>query len=436
MGHAGRALVPPLSRGAHRCRRSAALDGALPELEHDVRGVSLHRPAQGLRRQERQLCHELGRDRRGLRGVPRAGGGARQLGQDSSRRCEARERSDRPAGEFRRWRRALRGRGLRAVPLAPRPAQQRGAAAPTLPRSLRAGDAARGPLPRQRPDPGGGVRLRLVPSEPDVPGGGALQRLPRPAFPRVLGAGQRALRALPRGASGPAFPQPRRQALRHARAPLPSGRLAERQLRRLPHARAHLHGRGPAARSQLAHSAPRSHGQARHAQHLQRLPRGPLGRLGRRGGGHLVRPRAAAGAPLRRGVRRRTPRRCGGRAGARRARSRRRPAGDRPRHGARAAARPGTGGRASPDRRDERPRSAGPGRRRGRARHAAAGAAHRSRRTAARGSAARGARGGGARARVATRGALLPAAAARSSRRRSPSTKRPSGSRRTCPRPI
>ena len=45
-------------------------------------------------------------------------------------------------------------------------------------------------------------------------------------------------------------------------------------LRVVPHADAHLHGRRPAARSQLPRPAPRSVAEARHAQRLQRLSRG------------------------------------------------------------------------------------------------------------------------------------------------------------------
>ena len=42
------AVVPPLSRRAHRARRPPALDGPLPDLEPAVRGLPLDGPAKGL----------------------------------------------------------------------------------------------------------------------------------------------------------------------------------------------------------------------------------------------------------------------------------------------------------------------------------------------------------------------------------------------------
>jgi hypothetical protein len=76
-----------------------------------------------------------------------------------------------------------------------------------------------------------GLRVRLVPAEPHARGRRALLGLPRAAQPEAARLGQRSVRAVP-----PA------EHLRHRGAP-PSHRREGRTLRRVPHARALLHGR-------------------------------------------------------------------------------------------------------------------------------------------------------------------------------------------------
>ena len=66
-------------------RRRAALDQAQSELELHVRRVPLDRRAQELRRREGPLRHQLGRDQRRLRSVPRTGLGACGLGEGAAK---------------------------------------------------------------------------------------------------------------------------------------------------------------------------------------------------------------------------------------------------------------------------------------------------------------------------------------------------------------
>ena len=126
-------------------------------------------------------------------------------------------------------------------------------------------------------------------------------------------------------------PPPR--AVRHAGAPLPPGRLEGRELRRLPHADARLHGRPRAARPQHAHPAAGPVGLARHAERLQRLPPRQVRAVGLERGAEVVGRQDSPGAELRRdrarGARgaRRSAR------GARRVRDRRRAAGREARDG-------------------------------------------------------------------------------------------------------
>jgi hypothetical protein len=98
---------------------------------------------------------------------------------------------------------------LRALPHAAQ-LGSRGLAARAEPaRHAPAGAAGAAAVPRRRPDPGGGVRGRIVPAEPHAQRGRDLHGLPRPAHAQDA-ARQRGLRALP-----PA------RAVRHPRAPPP-----------------------------------------------------------------------------------------------------------------------------------------------------------------------------------------------------------------------
>ena len=74
------------------------------------------------------------------------------------------------------------------------------------------------------------------------------------------------------------------------------------RLRVMSHADPHLHGRRPAARSQLADSTAGPVGEARHAQCLQRLPYRQIGRLGRLGDRALARAEPKGLPELRRSI--------------------------------------------------------------------------------------------------------------------------------------
>jgi hypothetical protein len=293
---AGRpALVPPLPRRAHGSGAPAALDRPRSDLELPVRGVPLDRPAQGLRSRERQLRHTVERDRRRLRGVSRSGlraphvgpsragvaatRGGREQGPGARPRRRHRrlvERSGvRPAAPHRRGPGDGTDPDLRPLPLAPGTDLGRRAARRPTARQPPPG-AARGPpvLPR-RPDQGRGLRLRLVHPEPHAPRRRDLRRLPRSALARAARRGQRGV-----------HPLPSRRALRPRRPPPPPARLGRRELHRLPHARAYLHGGGPARR-------PRPAGAAR-AGRLPRSPAGPaVATRRRRTSARRSRPRGA-----------------------------------------------------------------------------------------------------------------------------------------------
>ena len=71
-------------------------------------------------------------------------------------------------------------------------------------------------------------------------------------------------------------------------APLPQGRLDRRELRRLPHADAQLHGRARAPRPQLPRPAAGPVGRDRHAERLHAVPPGQVERVGRRRGAAVV----------------------------------------------------------------------------------------------------------------------------------------------------
>ena len=78
------------------------------------------------------------------------------------------------------------------------------------------GADARAPLSRRRPDPGRGLRIRLVPSEQNVPARRPLQRLPRSAQRPNAGDGERALPLLPRGTAQSGLSHASSEGLRHS----------------------------------------------------------------------------------------------------------------------------------------------------------------------------------------------------------------------------
>ena len=80
VGHAGQEVVSSRSarrEGEARSDRRAALDRPGPALEQHVRRLPLDEPAEELRRGQRHVSHDVVRDRRELRGLPRAGQPAR-----------------------------------------------------------------------------------------------------------------------------------------------------------------------------------------------------------------------------------------------------------------------------------------------------------------------------------------------------------------------
>ena len=267
--------------------------------------------AEGLRRGEPTLRDDLGRDRRLLRGLPRPRLGARRLG---ARQAAARaaddgltvrfdERKDVSWSHRRRHRPARaqpaaqhrgRDRDLRPVPraaLADRTSRGGPGAAPRHPPDQ---PARAGPLLGRRADPGRGLRVRLVPAEPDARAGVTCSDCHDPHALELAGRRQRA------SARRATTPENYDTPAHHHHAP----GSAARALRRLPHARAHLHGGRPAPRPQLPRAAARPHGALRGHQRLHRLPRRPAAGVGGRRGRELARPRAQGLPDLGRGVRR------------------------------------------------------------------------------------------------------------------------------------
>ena len=188
LGRRGRALVPGLSRRPAAARRRLPLDRALQELGGALRRVPRHRLQPQLPPETRTYAPDDGRDRRRLRGLPRAGRRPRRR-PGGGRRC-------RPASAPRR---AGRDRAVRR---------------PATPGARRFGDG--NPLPGTpfhdsfnlallRPglyepdgaDPRGGLRVRLVPAVEDVRPRRALLELPRAALDRAPGRGQRGLHPVP-----------------------------------------------------------------------------------------------------------------------------------------------------------------------------------------------------------------------------------------------
>jgi hypothetical protein len=89
---------------------------------------------------------------------------------------------------------------------------------------------------------------------------------------------------------------PQRRRVRHPQAPRAQGREQRRPVRRMPHARAQLHGGGCPARPCHPRAAPGLERHAGHPQRLHPLPRRPQAAMGRSGHGRVVRHRLACTA--------------------------------------------------------------------------------------------------------------------------------------------
>ncbi len=245
------ALVPSLSRRAHRLPRRTALDAARAELELHVRGLSLDGCAQGLRRGQQPLPDAVLRDIGRLRGVPRPRLGAPRLGPGQGRRSAARPHravrraarrhlaAGRDDGQAATQPAAHQRAGNRRVRPVSRPSRPTGGGLPS-------GAAVRRPLPacaadapalsRGRPAAGRGLHLGLLAAEPHACRGRHLQRLPRSALAEAARAGGRRLRPVPRAGE-----------IRSPLAPRPRPGQPRVGVCRLPHAAEHLHGHRPAA---------------------------------------------------------------------------------------------------------------------------------------------------------------------------------------------
>jgi hypothetical protein len=142
LGYRKEALVPSLPERALLPRRPAPLDGALPELECDVRRLPLDGSEEELRSGDGDLQDGLERDQRWLRGLPRPGRGARRLGA-----CRRGKGDHARGGRTRRAPRARgrtrRSRHVRGLSLPAHPTHRRGATWPAFP----------GPLPSGAPAP-------------------------------------------------------------------------------------------------------------------------------------------------------------------------------------------------------------------------------------------------------------------------------------------
>ena len=330
---AGRpALVPSLSERGDPPRRRAALDQAEPELELHVRRVPLDRRAQELRRGERPLRHDLGRDQRRLRGLPRPGLAPCRLGaraaelvalrQGSTTRtrvCRSASTSgatvvwpiDPKTGNAVRSRRARRRCARRSRPA--------GCATPAAASSPRTGCPGRrlsdthrvAPLARGLYHADGQMRDEVYnygsfKQSRMFAAGVTCSDCHEPHGAKLRAPGRRRLPAMPRI-----------RQIRGRCAPPPRGRRPAARLRVLPHAGAHLHGGRPPARSQLAHPAPRpvGAGSARPTPATTAMPTNRRnGRRQRSSAGTDPSARASRimreRVPRRVGRRARTPRRC------------------------------------------------------------------------------------------------------------------------------
>src|SRR5262249_56233205 len=116
LGRGEEALVFLVSQRKVRARRSAALDGALPELEPHVRGVPHHGFPEELRCGGGHLSEQVERDRRRVPGLSRP--------RRPARRVDAQGRTqwlDGTAGSLQGSRLAPRGPRLPYPPPPPRP---------------------------------------------------------------------------------------------------------------------------------------------------------------------------------------------------------------------------------------------------------------------------------------------------------------------------
>ena len=135
------------------------------------------------------LRHHLVGDRRQLRGLPRAGLAPRRLGRDPA--DGPARAAPTPAWSCRTARHRA-GRGWSSC--APRATRAAPSSATTTTPARELLDhmlpslLARGALPRRRPDPRRGLRLRLVPAEQDVRARRQLPRLPRHPQPEAAAA--------------------------------------------------------------------------------------------------------------------------------------------------------------------------------------------------------------------------------------------------------
>ena len=307
--------------------RSAALDRRRPELELHVRRVPLDaRCARTSTRQKRTLRHDVGGDRRRVRGVPRPGRRSRREGAGGQGRQGVRAPPTTASRSRSTSARASPGRRCRqpATRSAARRARRRA-------RSTRARAATRAPR---------ASRTTYVHGKP-------LQDTHRLATPRRTASTGTTARSATRSTNGARSCRARctrraspariatirtRWQLRRpgndvcaqchqpakydaARAHAPREGHARRRMRRLPHADDDVHGRRCAPRSFAAHPAPRPLGDARHAERVQQLPREARRRSGRR-----TRFKSWTGQALR-PASRRSATRCAPATAARRARA-------------------------------------------------------------------------------------------------------------------
>ena len=242
------------------------------------------RLAQELRRRRRALRHDVGGDRRRLRGLPRPGRRPRRVGarqarrqarirppttasrsRSTSARASRGRRCPRPAtrNAARRERRRAKSTCARAATPAPRASSDDYVHGKPLQDTHRLAHARRGPLLERRPDPRRGLRVGLVRAEQDAGEGRHLLRLPRSALAGAAPSRQRRLRAMP--SAGEIRRRPRTRTTRRA---TPAAECVACHMPTTTYMRI-----DDAARSFAAHPAPRSFGEARHAERVQRVSR-------------------------------------------------------------------------------------------------------------------------------------------------------------------
>ena len=313
----GRApLVSSLPRSEAGRRRAAALDRPRPDLELHVRRLSFDQPAQELRPGWQCLRDDVLRHECRLRGLPRPrlpphrmgtveAGRLAAAGRGQGRTCRlARCHGSRHLGDERTDRHrqtdggaAFRRRAgcLRRVPHQAKGDRRGRHRGHTAARPLDAGAARARAVPRRWADRRRSVRGRLIHAEPDVRCRRHLHQLPRPACRRTARIRERSLRPVPHAAK-----------IRcDGASPSCAGKL-RRAVRGVPHAGEDLHGRRPAARSQLPGAASGPDGDARRSQHMQCVPCGQVAGMGGEHGGRLVSARQTDHAALRHRAARRT----------------------------------------------------------------------------------------------------------------------------------